>query len=86
MNENKAKFLYIFILIIVFLVSIYILFRNPVKSVVCLQNNDTIICRNLALIDRQCIIFLKNHTVEKHIKGLSEIKIENEILIGWRCQ
>ncbi|MEM4680680.1 MAG: hypothetical protein QW038_02700 [Nanopusillaceae archaeon] len=85
MNENKAKFLYIFILIIVFLVSIYILFRNPVKSVVCLQNNDTIICRNLALIDRRCIIFLKNRTIEKHIKGLSEIKIENEILIRWHC-
>ena len=88
MKEENAKKLFIFLMLLSIIISISMLnFWNTHKSVVCKQEGDRIICNNLAIVPRKCIIYYGNSSRLVLIKGLNKIVVNtNNKLLGWICQ
>lgn len=87
MNEEKAKRIYILLLFILILFTMFALSFNPHQSIICKQQNNTITCENLAIVDRECIIYYGNSSKSFYIKGLNKISFNTtERLLEWICQ
>jgi len=87
MDENKMKKIYLLLMSVLLLFTIVILLMYQNKSVVCTQDNNTIICENLAIVNRKCIIYYGNSSELFYIKGLNKIYLNTtERLLGWICQ
>jgi len=79
--------MYLLLMSILLFPTIIILSIDQHKSVVCVQNNNTITCENFAIIDRKCVIYHENSSEEFYIKGLNRIYLNTtERLLGWVCQ
>jgi len=87
MDENKMKKIYLLLMSVLLFLTIIILSSDQHKSVVCVQNNNTITCENLAIIDRKCVIYYENSSEDFYIKGLNKVYLNTtERLLGWICQ
>jgi len=87
MDEEKMKWIYILSLFVVIIFIMFLLSFNPHKSVTCKQQNSTIVCENLAIVDRECIIYYGNYSKPFYIKGLSKVLVNTtEKLLEWICQ
>ena len=86
---EKSHRILIFTLInlaLLLLSSLYLKLKG-ISSVKCeyFENNNSIVCVNLAVIQKRCEIILEdNRTISYFIKDRKEIKL-NKKIVGWKC-
>jgi len=87
MDEEKMRNIYILSLFVLVLLVIFVLSFNPHKSVICKQQNNTIVCENLAVVDRECVVYYGNLSKSFYIKRLDKVSFSTtEKLVEWICQ
>jgi len=87
MDEEKMKKIYILSLFVLMVFVMFVLSFNPHKSVICKQQDSTIVCENLAVVSRECTIYYENYSKSFYIKGLDKVLFNtSEKLLEWICQ
>jgi len=87
MDEKEMKYIYILSLFVLILFIMFILSFNPHKGVICKQQDNIIVCENLAFMDRKCTVYYGNSSESFYIKGLSKVLFNTtEKLLEWICQ